>query len=190
MQLFKVFRLFGRILNRLSNMSATQAHRMTITAVGRGTRIFRGVKFADPSKVALGSDCLVWSGVRVTADGRQKNLKIDDRCQINRGVLLDVSGNLSIGRDTLISEEAVLYTHHHGLDPKSFPVPVDKIIGENVWIGMRAIVLPQCASIGDGAVVGAGAVVSRNVPAGAIVAGSPARVVGWRDGFLPATASA
>ncbi|MFV2054203.1 DapH/DapD/GlmU-related protein, partial [Aliiroseovarius sp. YM-037] len=48
-------------------------------------------------------------------------------------------------------------------------------IGANVWIGGGAIVLPG-VSVGDGAIIGAGSVVTRNVPAGATVAGNPARV--------------
>ena len=58
---------------------------------------------------------------------------------------------------------------------------VPKAIGEDVWIGMRAVILPQCRQIGAGAVIGAGAIVVHDVPAGAIVAGNPARVIGHRD---------
>jgi acetyltransferase-like isoleucine patch superfamily enzyme len=53
-------------------------------------------------------------------------------------------------------------------------------IGHDVWIGAHAIVLPKCKSIGNGAIVGAGAVVTRDVPAFAVVAGNPARNIGSR----------
>ena len=56
-------------------------------------------------------------------------------------------------------------------------------IGHDVWIGLRAIILPRCGRIGDGAVIGAGAVVTRDVPPFAIVAGNPGRVIGER--FTP-----
>lgn len=55
-----------------------------------------------------------------------------------------------------------------------------KTIGTGVWIGLRAVILPQCRRIGDHAVIGAGAVVTRDVPAGAVVAGNPARIIGER----------
>jgi acetyltransferase-like isoleucine patch superfamily enzyme len=57
------------------------------------------------------------------------------------------------------------------------------VIGDRVWLGTRAVVL-KGVTIGDGAVVAAGAVVTRDVPAGAVVAGVPARVVGRADSWV------
>jgi len=54
------------------------------------------------------------------------------------------------------------------------------VIGNDVWIGARVIVLPKCKTIGDGAIVGAGSVLTRDVPAYSIVAGNPARQIGTR----------
>ncbi|PQO43900.1 CatB-related O-acetyltransferase [Blastopirellula marina] len=54
------------------------------------------------------------------------------------------------------------------------------VIGDDVWIGFNAIILPGCHSIGTGAVIGAGAVVTKDVPPYAIVGGNPARVLRYR----------
>ena len=105
---------------------------------------------------------------------------VDEYHEINRDVHLDTTGGLSIGSGVLISEGAVIYTHDHGLDPRSAPDGLPKTIGRNVWIGTRAVILPKCQRIGTGAVIGAGAIVTRDVPPFAIVAGNPARVVGYR----------
>ncbi len=56
------------------------------------------------------------------------------------------------------------------------------IIGNDVWVGMNAIILPSVSRIGDGAVIGAGSVVTKDVPPYAIMAGNPARVVRYRFG--------
>jgi acetyltransferase-like isoleucine patch superfamily enzyme len=61
-------------------------------------------------------------------------------------------------------------------------------VGNDVWIGANAVIMPEVRTIGDGAVVGAGAVVSRDVPPYAVVLGNPARVVKYR--FAPETIAA
>lgn len=62
---------------------------------------------------------------------------------------------------------------------------IPTVVGNDVWVGDNAIILPRVRSIGDGAIVGAGAVVTRDVPPYAIVAGNPARIVKYR--FSPET---
>jgi len=57
---------------------------------------------------------------------------------------------------------------------------VRQIISNDVWIGQRAIILKSCVTIGNGAVIGAGAIVTKNVPAYAIVAGNPAAIIRYR----------
>jgi acetyltransferase-like isoleucine patch superfamily enzyme len=132
-------------------------------------------------QVEVGRDCFLSKGIGVAAEGGAGSLRLGDRVQINRNVHLDMTGGLTLGDDVLISEGAVLYTHDHGLDPRSVPTFGPKTIGPGAWIGMRAIVLPGCQHVGAAAIIGAGAVVTRDVPAGAIIAGNPARIIGQRQ---------
>lgn len=94
-------------------------------------------------------------------------------------VLLDV-GTIHIGDFTQIGPAVQIYAADHPRDVESrracleFGRPVR--IGSSVWIGGGAILLPGVA-VGDGAIIGAGSVVTRDVPAGATVAGNPARVL-------------
>ena len=99
-------------------------------------------------------------------------------------VVLDVA-RVTIGDGTEIGPGVHIYTADHPRDPEvrrsglEYGRPVH--IGRNVWIGGKAIILPG-VTIGDDALVGAGAVVTRDVPAGATVVGNPARVVAPREG--------
>lgn len=94
-------------------------------------------------------------------------------------VLLDVVG-IEIGDMTQIGPAVQIYTADHPRDPDQrragleFGRPVR--IGANVWIGGGAIILPG-VTVGDDAVIGAGSVVTRDVPAGTTVVGNPARMV-------------
>lgn len=182
-------RALAAIWRRIAIRLAWVCHRLTLGALGRGSRVQPGVRFSAPGKVFIGRDCYVWRGVGISADGPSAEVRLGDRVEINTRVHLDSSAALVIGAGTLISEEAVIYTHDHGRDPRSEPARLPKTIGPDVWIGMRAVVMARCTRIGERAVIGAGAIVVRDVPAGAIVAGNPARIIGWQDGFAPDTTS-
>lgn len=109
-------------------------------------------------------------------------LSVGDHSVINRNCRLDARGGLSIGANVSISPECYVITASHDPHSPSFEgssKPTTVVIEDYAWLGVRAIVLPG-VTIGHGAIVGAGAVVSRNVPPMAIVAGNPARVIGQR----------
>jgi acetyltransferase-like isoleucine patch superfamily enzyme len=171
-------RTFGAIYRRLGMFLATKASRAVLARLDAGSVIQNGVRFDRPGSVSIGRDCLIWRGVGVAAEGPNATLWMGDRVEVNRDVLLDSTGGLRLADDVLISEAAVLYTHDHGLDAHAQPTLKPKQIDSCVWIGMRAVIMPNCRHIGAGAVVGAGAIVTRDVPAGAIVAGNPAVIVG------------
>lgn len=97
---------------------------------------------------------------------------------VNAGCKIQDQGGVTIGDGALVGHDAVLTTLNHDLDPRRradmHPAPV--VVGRNVWLGANVTVLPG-VTIGDDAVVGAGAVVTQDVPAGTVAVGVPARVV-------------
>lgn len=107
-----------------------------------------------------------------------RNITLGKRVFINSGCRFQDQGGITIGDDCLVGHNAVLATLNHDLDPARradmHPAPIT--IGRNVWIGANATVLPG-VTIDDDAVVGAGSVVTKDVPPGTVVVGSPARVV-------------
>lgn len=169
--------ILGALHRRIGMHIAGRLHRAALGTVGGRTRFQMGVQFARGQTVWIGQDCLFSTGVTISADGAG-TLKVKDRVQVNCDVHLDTTGGLTLGDDVLISQAAVIYTHDHSLDPRSVPTALSKTIEDGAWIGMRAIVLSGCRTIGAGAVIGAGSVVTRDVLAGAIMAGNPARVIG------------
>lgn len=94
-------------------------------------------------------------------------------------VILDVV-SVTIGDGTLIGPAVQIYAADHPRDPAAREAGLESglpvTIGRNCWIGGGAIILPG-VTIGDDAIVGAGSVVTRDVPAGATVAGNPARLL-------------
>lgn len=173
--------VFGALWRRLRWAFAGFWHRRTLGGVGPGTRFHQRVRIRVPERVCFGAACLIWEDVVISSEGQAGGLRAGDRVAINAGALLDVSGGLVLGDDVVISAEALLYTHDHGHDPQAPPQFLPKHIAPRVWIGARAIILPGCRHIGVGAVIGAGAVVGRDVPAGAVMAGNPARQIGQRQ---------
>lgn len=107
-----------------------------------------------------------------------KNIRIGKNVFINACCCFQDQGGITIGDGSLIGHRVVLATINHGFLPeeRSSCRPAPIVIGRNVWIGSGAIVLPGI-SIGDNAIVAAGAVVARDVAADSVVAGTPARFI-------------
>ena len=112
-----------------------------------------------------------------------KNVTLGGSVVFSGSVILAGAGKISIGEHTMIACGAILHTSTH--DASLHPIwkcridrPIE--IGRHVWIGAGAIILPG-VKIGDFAVVGAGSVVTKHVPQRAVVVGSPARIIKWRD---------
>lgn len=107
-----------------------------------------------------------------------KNITVGKNVFINMGCKFQDQGGIFIGDGALIGHNVVLATLNHALPPQQrrtmIPAPIH--IGKRVWIGSNATILPG-VTIGDGAIVAAGAVVTKDVEENAVVAGVPARMI-------------
>jgi|SRR6185503_7826703 acetyltransferase-like isoleucine patch superfamily enzyme len=124
-----------------------------------------------------GKRAIIYSGFEVRRPGR---IVIGDYSLIGHKAVLDGRQGLTIGNNVNISEEVMLWTMQHDYNDKNFlgtGAPI--IIEDYAWISVRAIILPG-VRVGKGAVVAAGAVVTKDVEAYTIVGGVPAKKIGDR----------
>jgi len=131
---------------------------------GKNIDIERGVCFGDGSQVEVGDNSIIEVNFKVLGPAMFK-----------------------IGKNVMIGPEVIFITINHRFNRLDIPMkaqghfePKPITIGDDVWIGARAILLPGVI-IGKGAIVGAGAVVTKDVPEYTIVGGNPARVVKSRS---------
>lgn len=107
-----------------------------------------------------------------------KNIVVGKRVFINTGCHFVDQGGITIGDGSMLGNNVVLTTLNHDYDPQkrgtTYPAPI--VIGKNVWIASSVTVVPG-VRIGDGSIIGAGSVVTRDIPANSIAAGVPARVL-------------
>jgi acetyltransferase-like isoleucine patch superfamily enzyme len=107
-----------------------------------------------------------------------KNLSLGRDVFINMGCRFQDAGGITIGDGTLVGHGTTLTTLNHAVDPdrRADLTPAPIRVGRKVWFGASVTVVPG-VTIGDGAIVAAGAVVTTDVPSDAVVAGVPARVI-------------
>ncbi|MDE1175579.1 MAG: acyltransferase [Edaphobacter sp.] len=154
--------------------------------IGRETRLGR-VHVTWPHRISIGNRCNLEHDVYLKVAGGysdQLAIIIHEGCFIGWGCEFNILSRIEIGSSTLIASGAKFIDHDHGTalgsTMKEQPengAPI--VIGSDVWIGANCIVL-KGISIGSGAIVAAGSVVTKDVPPLAIVAGVPARVLRYR----------
>jgi len=140
--------------------------------IGKESRVLSELLvFSHGGRITIGSECYLGEGTRVWS---AKGIKIGDRVLISHNVNIFDSQTHPISAKKRNEHFKAIFSTGH---PKKIELGEKEIIiDDDVWIGCSSIIL--CGvSIGQGAIVGAGSVVTKNVPAWSIVAGNPAKVV-------------
>lgn len=144
----------------------------------------RGSKY-----ISFGDNFVSGRYCRLDALGKNANqIVFGNNCQINDSVHIASVGAIQIGHDVMIAGRVFITDHQHGhykgaiqtsssekvIERELVSLPV--IIGNNVWIGEGACILPG-VSVGDNSIIGANAVVTKNIPNNVIVCGNPAKAI-------------
>ncbi len=181
-----VFRLRWHTLLLLRS-SVWKAYWRTLgMKIGPGTRLAR-IRVTWPHRILIGCNCNLEHDVYLKVSGgydEQVSIRIGDGTFIGSGCELNALSLIDIGPSCLIASGTRFIDHDHGtgrgLSIKEQPeLSADIKVGADVWFGVNCVIL-KGVTIGEGAIVAAGSVVTKPVPAYAIVAGVPARLIRYR----------
>ena len=176
---------YGRLLLRY-------LRRRLLTAAGRRWRtdglVFFGrrleLQIAPRGRVDFGR--FVWIGDRTKIRCHEGLVEIGAKTVIGQECTISAYQRVRIGEQCVIADRAMFIDFDHGVVEVERPIRLQGIykrdieVGSNVWIGYGACVL-RGVRVGDNAIVGTNSVVTKDVPANAVVAGIPARVIRMRE---------
>ncbi|MDQ5951499.1 MAG: hypothetical protein QG639_780 [Patescibacteria group bacterium] len=139
-------------------------YRVAGITIGKGSTVHMMARIYDPRHISIGEDTII--GEKASLDGRMQ--------------LKDSKGGLEIGSHVDIASDVMIWTSEHDImDPSMKTIEEKVVIEDYVFIGPRSIVLPG-VTIGKGAVIAAGAIVTKSVEPLAIMAGVPAKKIAER----------
>ncbi len=197
------FVLFKQFPTILGTYMRPVVYRSILGKVGSGCLIERDVRLEIPTRIFLndrvfiGENCWISSGSidgeivfgnntfiahRCTLRGHGGKIFIGEHVHISRNSYINGAGDVEIGKDTLFGPNVVIASGGHNFEDLNLPIRLQgdekaKIRIENdVWLGANVCVMPG-VFIGKGAVVGAGAVVTKDLPPYSVAAGVPAKII-------------
>ena len=155
------------------------------TKLGKAGKFTMGIECAilNPGNIYIGDDVNILSRVSLYAHGNGL-IKIDNGSCININVSINASqnGSIIIGENVIIGPNVVFRASNHNFKDLSIPMKFQGhtggkiIICDDVWIGANVTIVPN-VYIGKGAIIGAGAVVTKNIPQFSICGGVPAKII-------------
>lgn len=158
------------------------------------------IYLVNPQYISIGRGCMISHNVRIEAYDYYKShkkiqkfkpkIELGVNLRINPDCHLGAVNKIKIGDNVLIASRVTIIDHFHGeITAEELKIPPASrklyskgpvIIGDNVWIGENAVILPN-VGIGDNVIIGANTVVTKSVPDNVVVVGNPARIIKHLD---------
>lgn len=180
----KLARCLPVIWRRVSSEVRKLATRCIYPEIQFGKSVF--VDSRARFRVTDGGQLLIGNGGTVGRDtlivAKKGSIKVSARCFIGQGTVIASDESVAIGNDCLIGEHVTIRDQNHRIDYSDVPFALQGMdsspisIGDNVWIGAKATILPG-VTIGSNSVIAANAVVSKDVPPWSVAGGVPARII-------------
>lgn len=161
-------------------------------AIGKKTKLQDGVYIDALSRegVLIGDNVVIGRNTRIECTGGLQNVgkgvKIGNRTTFGNDCMFGAAGGIDIGDDVVAGQFIRFHSENHNFNDKTKLIREQGVthkgikIGNNCWIGAGVVFLDG-AELGDGCVVGANAVVTKKFPCDAVIAGIPAKMIGYRD---------
>jgi acetyltransferase-like isoleucine patch superfamily enzyme len=174
---------YGRLILRLGLRKLRHGRRLVLDGlafIGPGVVLQPGTK----ARIELGRWAWVGHGCKLRC--HEGVISIGAKTVLGQECTISAYQHVSIGRECVIADRVMLIDFDHGVVEVDRPIRLQGIykrdvrVGNNVWIGYGACIL-RGVTVGDNAIIGTSAVVTKDVPANAVVAGVPARVIRMRD---------
>lgn len=207
---YELYTVLGSLFpGALGYLARKTLYRRLMGRCGGGVQFGRNVALRHPGKMYIGSgtaiddDCLldargstpggfiIGEGVLIARacliQSKVGSVEIGDGCSIGGQSTFSASGGIQLGKHVMVAGQCYIGGGRYHTERTGVPMmkqgiysrgPV--VVGDDVWLGAGARVLDG-ASVGEGAIIGAGAIVAKDIPAYAIAAGVPAKIVGWRE---------
>jgi galactoside O-acetyltransferase len=150
--------------------------------------VYVSATIANPKRIGIGSNVVIRERAWLQAVKQgdlNGEIEIGNDVHIARDVLIHSAYKVTLGNGVTLGPRVVVLDHNHSFSQLEYSVMKQGLyggpigIGDNCWIGAHAVILAN-VTVGKGAIVGAGAVVTKDVPPYAIVGGVPAKIIGTR----------
>lgn len=187
-RLFRLAHPLNRTLPRLLHTARFMAH---VKKADATTQCDGPVRVIGTGRITLGRQCRIGRECEFTTEA-QGEIILGGNVRINRGTTLASYAQIRIGTFTIMGEFSSIRDANHGTEPGTpmrlqphTAAPIS--IGRDVWIGRGSCILPG-VTIGDGAIIGANSVVTKDIPSHTLAAGAPAKVLRDRKKNSPPAA--
>lgn len=187
--------IFYTGINMIISMIRTSYRLKTVNRRGRGCIVGKGLEIINGQFMSFGSNIHISNYSRIEtiykSDDKYNapNLIIGDNVTMEWFTHVACASQITIGNGTLIGSNVFITDHNHAytspdtykVDPSTTPLEIKPVhIGERCWIGEHVCILPG-VTIGDDCIIGAGAVVTKDIPDSSIAVGVPAKPIKYRD---------